>query len=100
MITISLIDCSGTEVFDTSPSPWWPCAIKRTKTHGLEGRIVRRGSRKAHPSRLPAHADASGVLAGGLSDPEVRRLGPERGKAPWTRWRLSTRMTHSTDGAA
>ena len=57
--------------------------LKRTRTNGLEDRFVRRGSRKAHPSRLPAPADASGVLAGGLSDPDVRRLGPERGKAPW-----------------
>ena len=32
--------------------------------------------------RLLGHADASGVLARGLSDLEVRRLGPKRGKAP------------------
>jgi hypothetical protein len=95
MITTSLIDRSGTEVFDTSPSPWWPCALKRTRTNGFEGRFVRRGSREAHPLHLPAHADASGVVARGLSDLEVRRLGPERGKAPWKRLRLATRMTHS-----
>ena len=56
---------------------------------------MRRGSREAHPARLPAHADASGVLAGGLFDPGVRRLGPERGKAPWKRLHLSTRKVHS-----
>jgi hypothetical protein len=43
------------------------------------------------PVRLPAHVDASGILARGLSDLEVRRLGPERGKAPWKRLRLSPR---------
>jgi hypothetical protein len=59
MITTPLIDRSETEVFATSPGPWWPCALKRTRTNGLEGRLVRRGSRKAHPSHLPAHADAS-----------------------------------------
>ena len=25
MITTPLIDRSGTEVIDTTPSPWWPC---------------------------------------------------------------------------
>jgi hypothetical protein len=49
MITTPLIDRGGTEVFDTTPSPWWPCALERTKTHGLEGRIVRRWSSEGAP---------------------------------------------------
>ena len=42
---------------------------------------MRDRSGKAPSLRLPAHADASGVLVRGLSNLEVRCLGPKRGKA-------------------
>jgi hypothetical protein len=48
-------------------------------SNGLEGRFVRGWSRKTHWLRLPAPADASSFLAGGLFYPEVRRFGTKSG---------------------
>ena len=84
-------------VFDTSPGPWWPCALKRTRTHGLEGRLVRRclGRRprratrrlpmcrallpEACPNRKSGASARSGARRRGRVAPSTRRTKPLRG---------------------